>query len=142
MRTRCFAACDSVDSDGDGLLDGNDNCPAIANPDQANCDGDFQGNACDPLNATYVSGPELTCMIDVDDHITHYTVEHHVEALQQDVSACGAPAFFSRRIRDDEDCSFAEAASNCCRNMSASITAVGDSPALWCDNLINQNRCH
>lgn len=37
-----------VDSDGDGVEDGNDNCPAVANADQANFDGDFYGDACDP----------------------------------------------------------------------------------------------
>ncbi len=36
------------DGDGDGVPDGSDNCPAVANPDQANGDGDGQGNACDP----------------------------------------------------------------------------------------------
>jgi hypothetical protein len=35
------------DADGDGVLDGNDNCPAVANPDQANFDGDSQGDVCD-----------------------------------------------------------------------------------------------
>jgi formylglycine-generating enzyme required for sulfatase activity len=34
------------DSDGDGILDAADNCPLVANPDQADCDGDGIGNAC------------------------------------------------------------------------------------------------
>jgi formylglycine-generating enzyme required for sulfatase activity len=34
------------DSDGDGILDTSDNCPLVANPDQADCDGDGIGNAC------------------------------------------------------------------------------------------------
>ena len=36
------------DSDGDGVPDGPDNCPAVPNPDQADNDGDGIGNACDP----------------------------------------------------------------------------------------------
>lgn len=40
------------DSDGDGLLDGADNCPAVANPDQADSDADGTGDACDHDPAT------------------------------------------------------------------------------------------
>lgn len=42
------AACPPPDGDGDGLADPDDNCPAAANPTQADCDGDGIGNACDP----------------------------------------------------------------------------------------------
>ena len=38
----------SSDSDGDGRTDPTDNCPALANVDQADTDGDLSGNACDP----------------------------------------------------------------------------------------------
>jgi Thrombospondin type 3 repeat len=37
-----------VDTDGDGISDGSDNCPTVANPSQANNDGDALGDACDP----------------------------------------------------------------------------------------------
>jgi hypothetical protein len=36
-----------ADGDSDGVLDASDNCPTVANADQANTDGDSQGNACD-----------------------------------------------------------------------------------------------
>lgn len=36
------------DSDGDGVADGDDNCPETPNPDQADLDGDGLGDACDP----------------------------------------------------------------------------------------------
>jgi hypothetical protein len=35
------------DSDGDGVPDSSDNCPSVANADQADADGDGLGNACD-----------------------------------------------------------------------------------------------
>ncbi len=37
-----------ADRDGDGVADSVDNCPSVANPSQANADGDAQGDACDP----------------------------------------------------------------------------------------------
>jgi hypothetical protein len=36
-----------VDADGDGVVDGSDNCPNHANADQADLDGDGSGDACD-----------------------------------------------------------------------------------------------
>jgi len=36
-----------TDRDNDGLLDGEDNCPRLANTDQANLDNDLQGDVCD-----------------------------------------------------------------------------------------------
>ena len=38
----------AIDSDGDGIDDTADNCPAISNADQTDRDGDGLGNACDP----------------------------------------------------------------------------------------------
>ena len=37
-----------ADSDGDGVVDGSDNCPAVSNAAQTNTDGDSLGDACDP----------------------------------------------------------------------------------------------
>ncbi len=42
----------SSDSDGDGIPDAEDNCPAVANADQSDSDGDGVGDACDPQNDT------------------------------------------------------------------------------------------
>ena len=36
------------DRDGDGIVDGNDNCPDNVNVNQANADGDLFGDVCDP----------------------------------------------------------------------------------------------
>ena len=37
----------TFDTDGDGIFDSVDNCPADPNPDQTDSDGDGQGDACD-----------------------------------------------------------------------------------------------
>jgi hypothetical protein len=37
-----------LDSDGDGVLDDQDNCPELANPDQADADDDGIGDVCEP----------------------------------------------------------------------------------------------
>lgn len=41
------ADLDVDDTDGDGVIDAADNCPAFANADQANADNDAEGDACD-----------------------------------------------------------------------------------------------
>lgn len=45
----CCAFLDE-DTDLDGFIDSADNCPAIANPDQADADADGQGDACETLD--------------------------------------------------------------------------------------------
>ncbi len=48
---------DFVDADGDGVVNGHDNCPTVANADQADGDGDDVGDRCD--NCVAVFNPRL-----------------------------------------------------------------------------------
>jgi hypothetical protein len=48
----------AIDSDGDGIPDGCDNCPANPNPDQLDADGDGRGDACDPCPDEAGSGDD------------------------------------------------------------------------------------
>lgn len=46
-----FFLVSNPDQDGDSVPDAQDNCPAVANADQADQDGDGAGNVCDPCPA-------------------------------------------------------------------------------------------
>lgn len=48
------------DNDGDGVLNGVDNCPDTSNPDQANSDGDAFGDVCDNCPDITNAGQEDT----------------------------------------------------------------------------------
>jgi len=55
------------DCDGDGFSNRGDNCPLLANPDQADGDADDIGDACDPNPDTPDGEPiELTLEVNVD----------------------------------------------------------------------------
>jgi hypothetical protein len=50
------------DADGDGVGDGQDNCPAVYNPGQENTDGDLEGgDACDITVVVPMDG-DVTCL--------------------------------------------------------------------------------
>ena len=52
----CTDGCDSDgDDDGDGIPNGQDNCPAIPNPDQSDADGDGVGDVCEDSPVPSVS---------------------------------------------------------------------------------------
>lgn len=48
---------DPADSDGDGVIDSEDNCPDVFNPGQGDADGDGVGDACDPDAPSPDGGP-------------------------------------------------------------------------------------
>jgi sugar lactone lactonase YvrE len=60
----CGCGTADADGDGDGVADCQDNCPQVANADQANADGDAMGDACDAGDPGGPPGPTpcgITC---------------------------------------------------------------------------------
>jgi hypothetical protein len=58
----CDAANCPLDFDDDGVPDDQDNCPLIANADQANLDGDLSGDACDSdIDGDGIANSEDNC---------------------------------------------------------------------------------
>jgi len=51
----------AADLDGDGVFDGDDNCPAVPNADQRDIDHDFVGDACDAVD----NRPPLTLLAEL-----------------------------------------------------------------------------
>lgn len=55
MRDTLRVVAPVVDTDGDGILDQNDNCPTVQNPFQEDLDADGKGDVCD--NCPNISNP-------------------------------------------------------------------------------------
>jgi MYXO-CTERM domain-containing protein len=55
------------DVDADGVSNADDNCFEVSNADQANVDGDGQGDACDPCPADELDDTDLDGVCDSDD---------------------------------------------------------------------------
>lgn len=62
-----------IDTDGDGIVDGSDNCPTVSNLDQADCNANDIGDVCDSVypGATEVcDGLDNNCNGFVDDGLS------------------------------------------------------------------------
>jgi hypothetical protein len=139
----CTLACPNGDNDQDGVLNGADNCPSVANANQADCDGDGIGDACDSFNANYQPvTSDHVCWTDKDDHIVYTTFEDHVEHQEHDVSSCHAPDRWIGHVARSNDCVNLDD-HTCCLGLSTSIRSFGDDPDFWCaSGNRDRNRCH
>jgi hypothetical protein len=76
------------DSDGDSVPDDADNCPTIANPDQADVDLDLIGDACDPFPNDR-DNEQAQCEADLAQCIAEQTsCPTDLAQAQQDLAAC------------------------------------------------------
>jgi hypothetical protein len=76
------------DRDGDGVADGDDNCPDVSNADQLDTDGDTIGDACDPFPNE--PNPELAqCLGELADVTADHDACHEeLEDITADHDAC------------------------------------------------------
>ncbi len=138
----CRLSCPNGDNDLDGVPNGVDNCPANANANQADCDGDHIGDVCDTQNANYQAvTSDHVCWTDKDQHVPHFNYEDHVQHQEHDVSNCHAPDRWVGHVASSASC-FNISDQNCCLLLSSSIASFGDSPALWCGANRGRNLCH
>jgi len=123
---RCDASCTSncdtqsscgeygvcnPDPDGDVWIA--DNCPYTYNPDQADCDGDLIGDACDSVNGSYVAvGDWELCHIVGRSHLGFSDVAGQYEKRWTDQSSCGSPDKWTLLNGEKHDC--LQAVWSCC----------------------------
>ena len=106
-----YAEEENPDSDNDGILDEDDNCPTVANPGQENNDGDSEGDACD-------ADDDNDGVLDVDDNC-QFTANPGQENCDGDAEgdACDSD--------DDNDGCADEGDAHPCSNLEATVTIDG-----------------
>lgn len=102
----CVGA-DANDSDGDGILNEDDNCPDVANPDQADEDGDGTGDACETVvrpdecvSSEECDGVTLVCDAGTCDVVTCESDD----ACPEDAVCVGTLCRFAPVCQGDGDC--------------------------------------
>lgn len=79
------------DDDNDGVYNSLDNCRYVYNPNQADCDGDGIGDACDSENADWRLVWAAPCYIRNISHIYGYKQDRRWQGYYTDDSSCGNP---------------------------------------------------
>jgi hypothetical protein len=78
------------DTDGDGLLDSDDNCPAVVNPGQTDSDADGTGDLCEVYGTVEITAPQNAATIPADtvNVIGTYTGPANSSVVVNGVGAC------------------------------------------------------
>ena len=115
----CSADCGScpgtTDTDGDGVYDDTDNCVNTHNPNQANCDGDAKGDACDDVNGTYQQVDYRMCYASGASYGDGTSDTYaYFESRYVDTSACNNPDFWANAGSPYHYCSDLSYGYDCC----------------------------
>ncbi len=129
-----------TDTDGDGLIDGQDNCPQAANADQTDSDGDGTGNACD--NCPAIANPDQADR-DQDglgDACDNCSGAANINQADTDADGVGnvcdnAPQVFNPDQADTDGDGIGDSADNCLSVANPDqLDSDGDGLGNACDN--------
>ena len=124
----CFDGCQFADTDHDGITDDNDNCPNTPNANQADCDGDRLGNACDAQDNSYTFLSAGNSACDVQTKLD-WDLRYYINIYYQDRyrSGCTGQTCFKKWRAYRFKCDFGENLTDCCKRRVCQST-VGPCP--------------
>jgi hypothetical protein len=93
------------DLDSDGVANTSDNCLCTPNADQADCDGDGTGDACDPVNEKWVAINSLfSCAWDGDAHLYYWNVQLYNATVYRNV--CDNTTCVKKQLSREGQCCY------------------------------------
>lgn len=144
----------ATDTDGDGVLDVNDNCAGTANPGQADSDGDNVGDACDLCNGTFDASNQDRDRDGVGDACDTCPDDPYNDIDSDGV--CVGDGFGYPKIGGNDNCpvnynplqedtdgdGFANACDNCPQHANADqadydLDGIGDVCDYYCDSFVD-----
>lgn len=122
-----FRGFPANDYDGDGVSNAADNCLCTANTNQANCDGDAFGDACDAANVKWVFVQDIgRCAWDGDTHLGYFTVEQYASKKYKNV--CTGTFCYDKYLLSSATCTFGSG----CGSSEGSCCTCRYPLAGWC----------
>ena len=139
----CLDSCQYVDTDGDGLTDPNDNCPDAYNPNQANCDNDSVGDACDTQDNSWALIAIGTTKCAVDEGSKPAGKEIKISYQDTYQSACTGTTCYKKVGKYTYTCTWYTESNDlwhCCRAKRCGLNSFQDFvPCPDCDGAWGDN---